>query len=461
MRPNYKFYQKLFLSAALAVTACTAMAGDLSVGASRMDISAQAYPDGNIPERNYSHEWLYIRAIVLDNGDTRAALIGADLSGIRPDEIYIEAAEILSNELDIPVANIIMSATHTHSGLREQRDPVFIRDAIIRAVREASADMQPASMSYGEGMAYLNVNRDVIQKDTRLWTQESNLDGPSDKTVAVLSFFDMDGSPIAGYMNYAMHPVSGYLSGFPSGDFAGAASRHVEQAFNDEMVMVFVQGASGDQNPLHLRTSTNLMAAQTGIEITGFEMSREPVEAPLRAANSSGEGLVKPDQKSVKDLKRWMDAQGQYLGEEVIRVMTNMDYQEDDVEIAGSQQILTCPGRTRTNSGAGREGSPGTYEDGPDVHIRLGLLGINEIALGYVNAEVYNQIQLDFKEASPLNNTMMVTLANGRANSGYIPTDDAFGRHTFQVLGSRLYPGCAQTGIVNTLTDMVYDYMGY
>jgi neutral ceramidase len=50
---------------------------------------------------------------------------------------------------------------------------------------------------------------------------------------------------------------------------------------------------------------------------------------------------------------------------------------------------------------------------------------------------------------------MMVTLANGRANSGYVPNDAVFGAYTFQVLGSRLRPGCAETGVANTLTDLI------
>jgi neutral ceramidase len=49
----------------------------------------------------------------------------------------------------------------------------------------------------------------------------------------------------------------------------------------------------------------------------------------------------------------------------------------------------------------------------------------------------------------------MVTLANGMANSGYIPNDTASGALTFQVLGSKLKPGCAETAIVNGLLDLI------
>jgi neutral ceramidase len=75
-----------------------------------------------------------------------------------------------------------------------------------------------------------------------------------------------------------------------------------------------------------------------------------------------------------------------------------------------------------------------------------------------VNAEVYNLISQRMKKQSPMANTVMVTLANGRANSGYIPNDSAFGANTFQVLGSRLKPGCAEQGIAGGLTDLVNQY---
>ena len=46
------------------------------------------------------------------------------------------------------------------------------------------------------------------------------------------------------------------------------------------------------------------------------------------------------------------------------------------------------------------------------------------------------------------------TLRNGMANSGYIP-DASFGHQTFEVLSSRLPPGCAETTIVNGIVGMM------
>ena len=454
----------LCLVASAVFGAAAGQRGSLRAGAARVDITPAANPEYP-PSGKFEHERLYIRAIVLDNGVTRGALIGADLSGLG-EEVYVTAVKQIAEELKCPPENVIMSATHTHSGIRSGPPAAGVSRppqqptgptvaAIMDAIRQAKAKLQPALVGFGTGLAYLNVSRDSISEDTHLWTQAANQDGPSDKTVAVVKFTTASGEPIAAYINYAMHPVNGYLVGITSADFAGAACRWVEQAFDDKMVTIFSQGASGDQNPLLMRPSTNALASKSGVKITGYELVRESVEGPLR------EGQVphgKIDPKVADRFERWMEAEGMLLGEEVIRVMTKTRRMSSDITIWGAQKPLTCPGRQRTNTG--REGQPGTYQDGDPVVFRLGVLGIGDIALTTVNAEIYNLISQRMKKQSPMANTVMVTIANGRANSGYVPNDTAFGAYTFQVLGSRLKPGCAEQGIANTLADLVAEYAG-
>jgi neutral ceramidase len=311
--------------------------------------------------------------------------------------------------------------------------------AMAQAVHEAKGKLQPAAMAFGTGMAYLNVNRDAIQPVTHLWTQAPNLLAASDKTVAVLKSQMPSGEPIGVYVNYAMHPINGYLSNFTSADFAGAMSRYVEQAYDDKAVVIFSQRASGDQNPLYMRPSTNGMASRSGVPITGNVLVRESVEGPLRDGPVEG----KPMDPKIRDrLERWMESEGQVLGEKVIRVMTNSTRMEQDVRIWGSQTVVNCPGRKRTDQG--REGMAATYVDADPVPIRLGVLGIGDVALTSVDAEVYTLISQRLKHQSPMANTVMVTLANGAAPSGYIPDDASFSHNSFQVLGSRLKLGCAR-----------------
>lgn len=435
--------------------------GSLRVGAARVDITPASDP-ANPPSGKYAHESLYVRAIVLDNGLARAALIGADQAGL-PEAVWQAASKQIAAELNCPVENVLISATHTHSGwgpagfpgMRGLRpDPNAplppLVGQMLDAVRQAKAKLQPARVGFGTGRSYLNVNRDAIDPETHLWTQAPNLEGASDKTVAVIEFLPANGEPIAIYMDYAMHPVNGFLAGITSADFAGAASRYVEQAFDDQTVAVFAQGASGDQNPLYLRAGTNAMASRGGIPITGYVMTREPVEAPIRDGKVKA-GPVDPRVRDV--LERVMDSEGVLLGEEVIRVATNIKRLEASPSIVAEQKTVTCPGRKRIDTA--REGTPGSYEEGDPVNIRLGVLRIGNIALTSVDAELYSPIGQRLKRESPMANTVMVTLANGMANSGYIPNDTAFGALTFQVLGSRLKPGCAETAIVNGLVDLI------
>jgi hypothetical protein len=434
---------------------------DLRAGAARVDITPAgdpAYPASG----KYAHERLYVRAIVLDNATTRAALVGADLGGIG-DDVFTPALQQISAELSCPRENVIISVTHSHSAVSSGPPPVgFPRQpaeptiaAILDAVRQARARLQPAVAAFGTGLSYLNVNRDVVSEETHLWTQAANLTGPSDKTVAVLQLATPAGEPIAAYVNYAMHPINGFLVGITSADLPGALCRYVEQQFDDRTVVVFSQGASGDQNPLYLRPSTNALASLSGTRITGYELVREAIEAPLRDGKVTRQRL---DPRVADNLERWIESQGQLLGEEVIRVMTHTTRRAATVSLWGAQKTLTCPARKRTNTG--REGSPGTYEDSDDpVRIRLGVLGIGDTALATVNGEVYSAIGQRAKKASALSNTVVVTLANGWGNSGYIPDDASFGAYTFQVLGSRLKPGCAEQGIADGIADLVSQYV--
>ncbi len=441
----------------LATSGVWGQSGALRVGAAKLDITAMAYEDGKVPASKFDHERIYLRAVVLDNGQTQAVLTGADLSFMRPDESYLLAAEQMVREFKLPQENILMTATHTHSGVNNNwlvANPKRLADALVQVVRDARANMQLATVGFAEGALYLNTNRDAIDKKTKRWTQDPNPEGPSDKTLGVLAFFDTSGKPIAGFMNYAMHPVNGYLAGFISGDFAGAASLHIEKAVGGDMIMIYSQGAAGDQNPLHLRTSTDVMAALSGVPRTGLEFVREEIETPLREAKvARGKNDAAADEAS----KSWISAQGQMVGEEALRVMSNMSRRDAQVKIQARGATLNCPGRDWDNSSGTRAGYPGTYKDGDDVKMRLGLLAINDIALSSVNAEAYNLIGQQVRAASPWRKTLFVTVANGRANSGYIVTDDAYGRYTFQVIASRLKPGCAQQGIVRQITQMIQD----
>ncbi|HEV2669153.1 MAG TPA: hypothetical protein VG324_29825 [Blastocatellia bacterium] len=95
------------------------------------------------------------------------------------------------------------------------------------------------------------------------------------------------------------------------------------------------------------------------------------------------------------------------------------------------------------------------YKDGPEVNLKVGVLRIGDINFVTVNGEVYSQIAMRVKANAPASKTIVVTLANGGANAGYIYSDEAYSHLTFQVIGSRLKPGCAEGKIVSTVLNLM------
>jgi hypothetical protein len=418
----------------------------LRVGAAKVNITP---PKDSLPQGFYNiHDDLFCRAIVLDNGTTSAALVGVD-RGMLSNDFYDKVTRKIATELGIPAINIFISASHTHSA--PWGAGALVEDGVFEAVKNARSKLQSAKISYCTGLSYLNINRDVIDPVTRLWSQGPNYDEPSDKTVAVIRFNDLSGEPIAVYYNYAMHANTMFMSGAISSDFPGVASKYIEEYYDNKLVAVFSSGAAGDQNPVSIRPMTDIATQKTDALLASGK-AKELGEA-IMMAGMGGESDVKIDTKFLTRQTQMISSLGQILGEEILRVMQLPQRAFSTLKMYASQETISCPGRERTNSG--REGAPGTYIDGDPVNIKLSLLRLGDIALVGVNAEVYSVIAQRLKKESPLTNTIIATITNGAANSGYIPSDDAFQRYTFQVLSSRLMPNCAEQSIINGEIDMI------
>ena len=442
---------------ALSAIAQTVQAGPFRVGAAKIDVT----PTENELPHGYLGilDQVFARAIVIDNGHTSAALVTVDAGGI-PNELWASVSERANKELGIPAGNILITATHSHSVPSVYRwgggiDPDMASRAkdyeskVYQSIATAKANLRPARISYGTGVSFLNVQRDTIDPVTHRWWEGANYSGLSDKTVAVVKFESVEGDPIAVYYNYAMHAVITGTLDLVSGDVPGAASRYIESHFNDKVVALWSEGASGDQNPIYFQQTYDLRAirikdyAKRGLDISN---SMPPGGQGLDRANPEVAHLMQEQKEMILSM-------GQMLGEEVLRVTREATRSASDGRLFGNTHTITCPGRERTNEGRG--GFPGIYKDGAPVNIKLGLLMVDDIAIGTVNGEVYNEIAQRLKRESPYAKTIMATLTNGFANSGYIPDDASFGHYTFEVLSSRLQPGCAETGIVNGIIDMM------
>jgi neutral ceramidase len=417
---------------------------------------------------------LFARAIVIDDGGSCAVLVGIDL-GAAPNQIVDDATARASKAIGCPAQNFIISATHTHSSNTRglgQGPPTAksVADAIVEAVTVAKSRLAPARVGYGTTKIDLNVNRDLFNRKLE-WRQEPNPEGPSDKTLAVVEILGNDNVPIGVYMNYAMHPINFYLSGVISADFPGEASRYVEDLFEGRTVAIFSQGASGDQNPRDFRSPTMFMGQRSALTAGRGPFVQRVGDLPAQEGSSPAgfnAQRASSERKAIADenldaYKKVLARTGDYvhmlgslIGSSAVRVMRESMPPTDTARIWAAQETFACSGRERLDAdNPARENVFPGYKDGPDVNLKVGLLRIGDIHFVTVNGEVYSEIAMRLKVEAPAAKTIVVTLANGFANSGYIYSDAAFSHLTFQVIGSRLKPGCAEGTIISTALDLM------
>lgn len=456
---RFRFLIVAIVSGLLVSLPLNSQGGILKVGAARIDITPAS---DALPAKGYSRgirDHIYVRAIVIDNSVTSAAFISVEIDGIGAGII-----PEISKVTGIPEENIVISPTHTHSGIQLPRgnasevDPnrlAFAKNlekSIIESVRQAKKSLQPASFGYNTGTAYLNVNRNAIDPITRLWTQAPNYEGPSDKTVAVVTYRSAEGEPIAVFYNYGMHANSSYMSGILTGDAPGEASRYIERYYDNKIVAVYSPSAQGDQNPLYLQPMSDIEKIKSDLALSSGRAKNSEEANKMAGFDGAVDDIADIDPNLYERQSEMISALGAFLGEEVLHVIKYTARYRSDIRISSADTTVTCPGRTRTNFN--REGLAATYTDGSPVNIGLKLLVIGDIAYAVMGGDPFSGIKEQLMDEVPFNHTIMVVMSNG-LGGGYIPTDDAYGMNTFQVLGSKLKPGCAERAIINGFLDLM------
>jgi hypothetical protein len=334
---------KKFCAASIMALFCAqaapAMAAEplaLVAGASKVDITP---PASALINGNAIRDHIYVRALVIGNGETCAVIATLDQGGVAPD-VFADAAPRVAKATGCPTKNFLVSATHTHSantlsiplvGSPSNKD---VADAIVAAATAARGKLKPARIGFGTTQVAFNSNRDVF--DGKQWYQGTNRDGPSDKTLAVMEVLGEDGVPIAVYMNYAMHAINFYLSGQISGDVPGEASRYLERRYAGA-VALYTQGASGDQNPLLIRPMLELSGIRTNMpgakDKSVFAEDQWRVSAGLPNAFTYQNGYIsKPLPEAdraaydaaLAETSDLVKAMGVIIGESAIDVMRNL-----------------------------------------------------------------------------------------------------------------------------------------
>src|SRR5699024_4136442 len=209
---------------------------DFMAGAAKSSIT----PTAEMKERENrtQHDELYVKTLVLDDGETRTAFIIADNQGI-PTWMTEEAKASIQKATGIPKSNIIISATHTHSGIVAATAPVnlnnspisdyqrLIIDRMVESAKNAVENLQPAKVGWGSVSKpeYVFNRRWYMKapstnpfglKDSVItnpgFTRKEELikpAGPTDPEVSFLAIKSTSDEPIAVLANYSLHYVGG------------------------------------------------------------------------------------------------------------------------------------------------------------------------------------------------------------------------------------------------------------
>ena len=208
---------------------------------------------------------LEANAIAYELGNTKTLMISVDHCGLRQ-EILNRYREKIAQNTGLPVDNIFISATHTHTGpettLNSDNEKVreyvkILEMKLIDVTSFALADVKPAKMGWGIGQApNVAFIRRFRMKDGSVKTNPgvNNPDivapiGKVDERVSVVRF-DREGAESVVLVNFANHPdvVGGCKI---SADWPGLLRKNVEKAI-DNVKCIFFNGAQGDVNHVNV-----------------------------------------------------------------------------------------------------------------------------------------------------------------------------------------------------------------
>lgn len=228
--------------------------GTLRAGVGRADITASG--DGV-----RVHDPLYAKALVLDDGHTRVAVVAMDVVAIGgigdvSDDFLPRLRARLEAELGIPGDHVLVNASHTHPPGRMLCDDEAQLQRTFDAVRQAADSLEPVTVGAGRGYEdRIMINRTLRLRDGSGWTIRHANPCPPDDAVAALGPVDPeigllrvdreDGRPLAVVYNFACHPLLGVPGGALTANFPGFASAIIEETL-DGATALFLQGAGGD-----------------------------------------------------------------------------------------------------------------------------------------------------------------------------------------------------------------------
>ncbi|HUS05425.1 MAG TPA: neutral/alkaline non-lysosomal ceramidase N-terminal domain-containing protein [Bryobacteraceae bacterium] len=404
------------------------------------------------------HDDLYAKALVIESNGSRAALVACDMVSVAP-AVIEEARRLITERTGIPGARVMISGTHSHTGpimpTGDPRDAAFggtqeitqkyiqgLPLKIASSVEQAVARLESARISRGAGQEdSLGFNRRFFMKDGTVGWNPGKLNpnivrpaGPVDPTVSVVYCESLAGAPLATYVNYAVHlDTTGGLEF--SADYPYTLASTLEKIKGSGMLTLFTIGAAGNVNHINVKNGTKQSgfaeAARIGTVLAGEVLKTytrlTPVQAGDVTARSESVPLAPaPLQPGDVDKAKAI----------VARLNT-----------AGKPTFLETVFALKVLGASARDGRP--Y----DAEVQVIALG-DQIAWVGLPGEIFSELGMAIRKASPFPQTIVVELAHGPVT--YFPDERAFPQGNYEVVSSRAAPGSGEK-MVNAAVRLLND----
>ncbi|MDB4733335.1 neutral/alkaline non-lysosomal ceramidase N-terminal domain-containing protein [Planctomicrobium sp.] len=461
---------------------CSVLAEDsqLTVGVAETDIT----PPQGFPMAGYYHERLAdgvvdplkARAIVFRSGETSAAMVVCDLIGIATD-LSREVRRLASGKTGIPSSHIVIAATHSHTapdymkelylylGQQEQQKlrANYIERLIsqtVESIVQANDNLQPSTMKAGVAMQSMPVsfNRRFVMRDgsVKTWQNLKNPNvvrpaGPIDPEIGLLAIQDSDSGKLRGvFSNFALHldTVGGTKW---SADYPFFIEQTLRQALGADVVSLFGTGCCGDINhsdpSTPVRNKADFIGESLGGTIHGALTELTPVESTELVVESQVVHLPLEDatyaevQQSMQILKTARSGVKVDFFEHVTAYKKLMLDQFLHQEPHANTIDHITWGLSRSLAGIG-ETLP--------VEVTVIAIG-RDVAFVCLPGEVFVDLGLAIKQASPFRTTFVVELSNA-VETIYIPHRAAYAGGSYEVTNSALQPGGGEVIVETAVT---------
>lgn len=213
------------------------------------------------PHSTGVHDDLTLTVYAFSYGEKKLLYMNATLCEFRSD-IADELRKAVSEKFDIEMGNVVLGATHTHSGPAvagmskawggfdfKYYEEIF-KPVLFSTIAEAYENVEPVTMATAFGESDIGINRRMWKDGTnQMWLGECPW-GILNKKMTILSFKGDDGAVKANLVCYGAHGTSAGAGTLITRDWSGYMVDSLEEKTGG--LTAFVLGAEGDVAPRRL-----------------------------------------------------------------------------------------------------------------------------------------------------------------------------------------------------------------